>query len=98
MANHATQRILQRLTPAEAATVTANIATAGEILPRDLNAAVYVHSLAAHRQSEDDSRSNGEHVVAIFREGRVATVMLRRGNQPSTPAALRVDRVIKGVF
>lgn len=98
MANHATQRILQRLTPAEAQTVKANIATAREVLPRGMDVAVYVHSLAAHRQSEDDSRSNGEHVVAVFREGRVATVMLRRGNQPATPAALRVDRVIKGVF
>lgn len=98
MANHATQRILERLTPAEAQTVKANIATAVEVLPRGMDVAVYVHTLAAHRQSEDDSRSNGQNVVAIFRGGRVATVMLRRDNQPATPAALRVARVIKGVF
>ena len=38
--------------------------------------------------------SNGECVWAIVRDGAVATVMLRRGNQPSTRQALRVDAVI----
>ena len=38
--------------------------------------------------------SNGECVWAIVRGGEVATVMLRRGNQPATKVALRVDAVV----
>ena len=38
--------------------------------------------------------SNGECVWAVVRDGVVATVMLRRGNQPSTRGALRVDAVL----
>lgn len=38
--------------------------------------------------------SNGECVWAIVRRGVVATVMLRRSNQPSTAQALRVAAVI----
>jgi hypothetical protein len=38
--------------------------------------------------------SNGECVWAIIRDGEIVTVMLRRGNQPSTPGALRVRKVI----
>ena len=39
--------------------------------------------------------TNGDVVVAIAREGRVITVMLRRSNQLFTPHVLRVDRVIE---
>lgn len=40
------------------------------------------------------TESNGEWQWAIVRQGRVVTSMRRRGDQPSTPAALRVDRVV----
>lgn len=38
--------------------------------------------------------SNGNEVWAILRDCLITTVMFRRSNQPHTPAALRVDRVI----
>lgn len=38
--------------------------------------------------------SNGDHIWAILREKVITTTMLRRGNQPRTPQALRVDIVI----
>ena len=38
--------------------------------------------------------SNGNVVWAIIRDGVLATVMFRREDQPSTPAALRVRTVI----
>lgn len=38
--------------------------------------------------------SNGNEVWAIVRGGQVKTVMLRRSDQPATPTALRVNKVI----
>jgi hypothetical protein len=38
--------------------------------------------------------SNGDCIWAIVRGGVVATVMLRRSDQPATKAALRVDAVL----
>jgi hypothetical protein len=38
--------------------------------------------------------SNGDVVWAIVRDGAIRTVMFRRADQPATPAALRVDKVI----
>lgn len=37
--------------------------------------------------------SNGDEVWAIIRDGEVKTVMLRRGTQPKTRTALRVEEV-----
>ena len=37
--------------------------------------------------------SNGNEIWAIIRSGDLVTVMFRRSTQPSTPEALRVDRV-----
>jgi hypothetical protein len=39
--------------------------------------------------------SNGEDVWAVVRNGRLATLMLRRKEQPATPDALRVDAVYR---
>lgn len=39
--------------------------------------------------------SNGDEVWAIVRGACVATVMFRRGDQPATPAALRVAEVVR---
>jgi hypothetical protein len=39
--------------------------------------------------------SNGDEVWAVARAGVVATVMFRRADQPATPAALRVGRVVR---
>lgn len=39
--------------------------------------------------------SNGNDVWAVVRDGTVVTVMFRRGDQPATPQALRVDRVVR---
>lgn len=38
--------------------------------------------------------SNGSDVWAVIRGGRVATVMLRRKQQPTNPAAFGVERVV----
>ena len=38
--------------------------------------------------------SNGSLVVAVVRDGRVSTIMLRREDQPLTAAALDVDQVV----
>jgi hypothetical protein len=39
--------------------------------------------------------SNGDEVWAIVRAGAVSTVMFRRADQPATPVALRVERVVR---
>lgn len=38
--------------------------------------------------------SNGDQVWAIIRDGDVVTLMLRRSDQPTTPGAMSVDRLI----
>ena len=95
MSNHATERMMSRLTEAERVAVRDVVNTVREAFPRGA-VAVYAHRLAAHRDAE--CGSNGRNVVAISRDGRVSTVMLRRDNQPATADRLRVDRVLKGVF
>ena len=92
MANHATHRMMTRLTESERVAVREAVATVRSTITRG-SVALY-----AHRLSEDRAAacgSNGRNVVAIIRDGRVATVMLRRDNQPATAARLRVDRVIR---
>lgn len=40
-------------------------------------------------------QSNGDEVWAVLREGHVATIMLRRSNQPKRPDAFGVEKVLR---
>ena len=91
---HALDRLNTRLTADERSEAIMNIKAAVEVVGRDVSMAVYAVRLNAHRDSSCDSKSNGENVVAIVRNGVVKTVMLRRDNQPRTRTALRVDKVL----
>lgn len=91
---HALDRLNTRLTADERTEAIMNIEAAVEVVGRDVSMAVYAVRLNAHRDSSCDSKSNGENVVAIVRNGVVKTVMLRRDNQPRTRTALRVDKVL----
>lgn len=42
-----------------------------------------------------EGASNGDTLWAILRDRKVVTIMRRRSTQPSTPAALRVDEVVR---
>lgn len=95
---HAQQRTVERLTDAGMSKVgidkvyhvanyleskvTGDTAVRLLVLPQRVNAAW-------------GERSNGDQVWAIYRDGRLATVMLRRSTQPETPEALRVDKVVR---
>lgn len=87
--------MMNRLTATERDEVKATVAVvreAGLITPTE-DLAIYAARLSASRAVA--CGSNGQNVVVMVREGKVATVMLRRDNQPATRAALRVDRVLK---
>jgi len=86
---------MSRLTASERSEVKATVAAvraAGLITPSE-DLAIYAARLSASRAAE--CGSNGQNVVVMVRSGKVATVMLRRDNQPATRSALRVDRVLK---
>jgi hypothetical protein len=87
---HALQRIGERLTAPERVALAARIREAVTSHPSGSHA-VLVARLGEARG--DYWGSNGGLVWAIVRDGVCVTVMLRRDSQPSTPAALQVDRV-----
>jgi hypothetical protein len=60
----------------------------------DDDVAAVLHRLPQQVGVPWSDRSNGDLVVAIIRGGQVRTLMFRRGTQPLTPEALRVDRVL----
>jgi|13_taG_2_1085334.scaffolds.fasta_scaffold01031_10 hypothetical protein len=90
---HATERLMGRLTATERKTVIDAVQTIKPTIDRTESVAVYTMDLGTSRTAPDGSQ--GRHVVAMIRGGRVATVMLRGDRQPATRTALRVDRVVK---
>lgn len=90
--NHATQRMMSRLTSTERAQVVAKVQEAKALYGNSIDMAVYCVQLSSTRKADDGS--TGSHVVAIVRKGTVHTVMLRGRNQPKTRAAMRVDEVV----
>ena len=91
--HHAIGRLAERLTSEEAAMVTDRLA-AVEAARHRRNVAVRVARLTSVRGDAWSDGSNGSDVWAIVRDGSVVTVMLRRKQQPTNPAAFNVDRVI----
>ena len=89
---HSIQRIAERLTADEGRR--AEMLLAG-IEKQNLEGswAVRLFTIGGQRNDAWSDISNGDAVWAIVRGGTVATVMLRRSTQPSTPEAMRVDRV-----
>jgi hypothetical protein len=88
------ERIMERLTEAGMnPDLIAKVADALVALGGTTTEAEAVRFYRFDAQKGDLSRSNGNTAWAVYREGRLVTVMLRRDNQPSTPQALRVDRV-----
>jgi hypothetical protein len=92
---HAQDRMMSRLTESERSEVRLTVQAvreAGLITPTE-DLAIYAARLSSERAAE--CGSNGQNVVVMVRSGKVATVMLRRDNQPATRTALMVDRVLK---
>ena len=55
--------------------------------------AIRLFTVANEQRSTIRGRSEGSQVWAITRDQHLATIMFRQSCQPSTPSALRVDRV-----
>lgn len=89
---HATERLMGRLTPSERKTVIEAVTALKPSIDRTESVAIYALDLGTARTAPDGSQ--GRHVVAMVRGGRVSTVMLRGARQPATRTALRVDRVL----
>ena len=90
---HALGRMAERLTPEDRDRVTAALAGVDAHRYRT-NVAVRVARLSRCYGDPWADASNGSDVWAIIRGGSVATVMLRRKQQPTNPAAFNVDRVV----
>jgi hypothetical protein len=90
--SHAIQRILERLTEDEQRLARGIVAKLGRALPHGSHA-VRIMRLQRQRNDAWSDVSNGDEAWAIVRDGRVATVMLRRSTQPATAHAMRVDQV-----
>jgi len=93
---HSLERIQERLE--DAGIAEANIRTLAAILDnvaatQNGNVAIKALTLKGQVNAAYGNRSNGDTVYAIVRNRKITTVFLRRSTQPSTPAALRVDRV-----
>lgn len=59
----------------------------------DVDTAARVYRLPRMVGQAWSAQSNGDTVVAIIRQGAVATFMFRRSTQPHTPEAYNVRRV-----
>lgn len=93
---HALGRMAERLTEEDRQRVTDALAN---VTAHKYRAAVAVRVARLSRSYGDpwSDGSNGSDVWAVIRGGRVATVMLRRKQQPTNPAAFNVDRVVLSV-
>jgi uncharacterized membrane protein len=99
---HAIARLQVRLTAEEQAGLARTADAVARAVPSG-SAAIRLATIAPDRlvdpagmlASADSAVtvSARQDIVAIVREGRVVTIMLRRHGQPFTAAALRVDRV-----
>lgn len=97
MSQHAWQRVISRLQPAEQVAVLGRISVLEDYLRRHQpgsDIGVRVLKLDGQRNDAWSDQSNGDEVWAVVRRGDIRTVMLRRSSQPGTAAALRVDRVV----
>lgn len=93
LSGHTLDRLADRLTVEERTAVAERIGRVAAALPGG-DVALRVLTLAGQRNAAWSNVSNGDTVWAIVRGGTVATVMLRRSTQPTTPAAFGVDRVL----
>ena len=99
---HAAERLVARLSPEERVAIATAADRVAARVPSG-SAAIRLCRLGAERAVDPAgmlARGDSavvvvarQDVVAIVRDGRVATIMLRRERQPFTAEALRVDRV-----
>lgn len=92
LTSHARQQCSTRGIPAEAVEVVVN-GRLGD-LGIDSNERDVAVFLTRTNDRGSLVGSNGDTVWAIVRGGAIATVMLRRSDQPSTKGAMRVDVVL----
>lgn len=96
---HAFDRVEERLTEAGfTAETRAKFFKVADLLARASkieSEALQLLTLPAQVGQAWSDKSNGNTVVAIVRNGRLATVMLRRETQPFTAEALNVKKVTK---
>lgn len=98
--DHATARIAERLSPAEASALATAIDGLAARMPDHRGYAVHVASVEAPRGTftidpDGTGPSNGTELYAIIRGRSLVTVMWRRKAQPATRDAFRVDVVGK---
>jgi hypothetical protein len=92
---HAEVRLRARLTDASAKDPAGEVIGLLEALPGEPGSVAILVREYGHPIYLRDG-SNGDQLVVIARGGEVHTVMLRRSwNQPFTPAALNVDKVVR---
>lgn len=90
---HALGRMAERLSPADRQRVSDALARVESRRYRS-SVAVRVARLSAPVGTPWGAESNGSDVWAVVRDGAIVTVMLRRKQQPTNPAAFGVERVI----
>lgn len=90
----AAERLGVRLPPDTVSAIIANSDQVAASTKRGRSVAYVAHRFGYQVGTAWGSSSNGDLVVAIIREGKVVTYMLRRSSQPLEPAALSVDEVM----
>lgn len=95
---HGNERLFSRLQMSGVPSAQiAYLATALADFAKKQKADTAVRVTVLSKQEVTHGTSNGEEVWAIIRGGSVVTVMNRRGTQPKTPQALRVDKVFLSI-
>lgn len=93
MTAHALGQMAERLTAEDRDRVTVALANVNAHKYRQA-VAVRVARLSRSYGDPWSDASNGSDVWAVIRGGSVVTVMLRRKQQPTNPAAFGVERVV----
>jgi hypothetical protein len=96
-AAHARERIAERLgvrLPIATQEAIAHKASTVAAASRGRSIAYAVHRLGYQAGTPWGESSNGDVVVAIIRDRRVVTYMLRRSSQPHEPGCYGVDEVM----
>lgn len=92
---HGQIRGLERFSASERQSIGQACQTALDMFGYSVSIAVYSGRYDSIRKIDCSSKSNGENIVTIIRNGVIHTPFLRRDNQPATRAALDVDFVVK---
>ena len=94
MSNHAIQRVKERLTDNEWELVKTACRRAIDIYGTDSVGVIAYRLKEGQRNEESGNESNGNTVMVIIRDGKVATVYLRRSTQTFDLSVSRTDVLV----